>query len=709
MSYTPPLDAEVTAFVTTALLANGATFDSGVLDAGGKTQVQTEISASHDGTIDISFCADAGGTDVVRSLSIPYVAADGYQFFAAPAFVNFIKYEFTNTGGVTQTDFYYTTKFLTTALSPQLLTTNAFIAPAMVASLTRSISVGQDPNDVFTNTPHGGISNINSTDVPLIANDTYDGTFTDTSGYASTSIFVKADQDSAAGGLKIIHSSDGVTDERVISFTYLTAANPQGLVYMIPASTKYFRIQYVNGVTPNGVGGLIISIKNETSPQQTIALPVNLPIQAGTLSNVTKSVIVGKNDAGNYDNVPVDNQNHLEVNVSNPKTAYDELVVGNLSPVSQITFPYNINPDIVTKVVTAGGTAVQGNNMAVLNTSATLSSSCSLTSIKQIPYRAGLGHIARFACVFAGVPTVSLAYSGIGVGDAADGYGFLLGLGGFGISYRTNTAPTFIAQTAWNIDVLDGSGSLNNPSGMNLDINTGNSYQIAYGSGFGTVNFSVESDVSGDYVLVHTLALANTLTAPSVYNPTFPMRAEADNGNANDNLTISVASMSSFIEGKNSIEYSPGVINSQSGVEAYTGTDELEIITFFNKADVFGGTANNKVYCKILGISWLNELNKTAQVRLREEATGMAAGTFTDIGTNTSVVSYRTDGTGAVTGGKILFTAFAEKDGKGGIFVDLTDLNLTMTPGKKYTITAQNLGVAANANQFGTLLWTEDF
>ena len=195
MSYTPPLDAEETAFVTTALLASGATFDSGVLDADGKTQVQTEISASHDGTIDITFYSDAGGTDAVRTLSIPYVAANGYQFFAAPAFVNFIKYEFTNDAGVTQTDFYYTTKFLTTAISPQLLTTNAFVAPAMVATLNRSILGGQ-------------------------------------------------------------------------------------------------------------------------------------------------------NDAGNFNNVPLDNQNHLEVNVSNPKTSFDELMVANLSPVSQVTFPYNINTDI---------------------------------------------------------------------------------------------------------------------------------------------------------------------------------------------------------------------------------------------------------------------------------------------------------------------------------------------------------------------------
>ena len=155
MSYIPQILAEKTAFATTALLANGATYNSSTIDwdgdVNGYSQVQTEILASHDGTIDISFCSDSGFTDVARTISIPYTASDGYQFFAAPAFGNFIKYEFTNNGGVTQTDFYYTTKILTTAISPQLLTTGAFIASSMVATLGRNIIVGQDENGAFGN------------------------------------------------------------------------------------------------------------------------------------------------------------------------------------------------------------------------------------------------------------------------------------------------------------------------------------------------------------------------------------------------------------------------------------------------------------------------------------------------------------------------------------------------------------------------------
>tara|TARA_R110000851_G_scaffold145926_6_gene285458 strand:- start:2513 stop:3397 length:885 start_codon:yes stop_codon:yes gene_type:complete len=155
MSYIPSQQAETTAFKTTTFLGSGITYTSSTVDwdgdVKGYSQVQTEILASHDGTIAIDFCEDAAFTEVVRSLSIPYTAADGYQFFAAPAFGNFIKYKFTNNGGVTQTDFYYTTKILTTAISPQLLTTGAFIAPAMVATLGRNIIVGQDENGVFAN------------------------------------------------------------------------------------------------------------------------------------------------------------------------------------------------------------------------------------------------------------------------------------------------------------------------------------------------------------------------------------------------------------------------------------------------------------------------------------------------------------------------------------------------------------------------------
>jgi len=526
----------------------------------------------------------------------------------------------------------------------------------------------------------------------------------DLQGFTQVDTHIVSDVD---GTITVRWYSDAAGTDQVRLLTIPYAASNGFQLFAAPAFTPFVQYEYTNGAV--GQADFFYETKflhTALSPQ---ILGLDAFIASGMVSVLNRSILVAQNDAGSWNNVKSDNQQHLEVNVSNPKTAYDELNVANLSPVSQITWAYNINTAIVDVTEAAGGTATQASNMAVLNTSATTASTAIITSIEQIPYRAGQGHLARFSCMFVGAPTVGTAEMGIGVGDASDGYGFLRNSGGFNASYRTNGSTTNILQTAWNVDRLDGSGGALNPSGMTLDITKGNSYQIAYGSGFGTVNFSVESDVSGDYVLVHTLALANTLTAPSAFNPTFPMRAEATNGAGTDNLTLSVASMASFLEGPNAIPYSQGVLNSQSGVENGNFATEVEIITFFNKADVFGGTGNNKVYCRILGVSWLNECNKTAIVRLREEVTGLAAGTFTDVDVNTSVVSYRTDGTGTPAGGKTLFEGYGEKDGKGGIFIDLSSLNLIMTPGKKYTISAVCTLTATVKDQLATLLWQEDF
>jgi hypothetical protein len=320
MSYTPPLDAEVTAFVTTALLASGATFDSGVLDADGKTQVQTEINASHDGTIDISFCADSGCTDVVRSLSIPYTAADGYQFFAAPAFVNYIKYEFTNTTAATQTDFYYTTKFLTTGLSPQLLTTDAFIAPAMVTELGRNIQVGTNPSGTFTNAKVDGVG-FQTTD-DLATGATFSSDVIDAQGYTQVQTHIVSDQDGTLG-FKFCSTFDcsgttvGVDGvERYLSVPYVADNGFQ--LYAAPAFTPYVQYTFENtgtGTTTQlfyetklltkALSGQLLGLDAFIAPAMVANLGRN--IIAGVVGSTFKNVNVAEttNDAGTYHNLHV--------------------------------------------------------------------------------------------------------------------------------------------------------------------------------------------------------------------------------------------------------------------------------------------------------------------------------------------------------------------------------------------------------------------
>lgn len=141
MTYIPAAPTKI-AFSTYALLGNGATYDSGYISLLGYSQVQTDILSNVDGTITIQFCRDAAGADVLRTLVIPYVGGSGYQMFSAPAFTPYVRYQFT-CDAAGQTDFYFDTKILNTALSPQVLGLDSFISPQMVGTVGRSILVGR--------------------------------------------------------------------------------------------------------------------------------------------------------------------------------------------------------------------------------------------------------------------------------------------------------------------------------------------------------------------------------------------------------------------------------------------------------------------------------------------------------------------------------------------------------------------------------------
>jgi hypothetical protein len=137
-------------FETSALLGNGATYDSGVLDLRNWQQVQTHVLSDVNGTVVVDFIRDSGGTDVLRTLTIPYIGGSGYQTFSAPAFTPYVRYRFT-ADEAGQTDFYFNTKVLKTSLSGQVLATDAFISPLMVANLGRNIIVGKTSGGRYNN------------------------------------------------------------------------------------------------------------------------------------------------------------------------------------------------------------------------------------------------------------------------------------------------------------------------------------------------------------------------------------------------------------------------------------------------------------------------------------------------------------------------------------------------------------------------------
>lgn len=137
-------------FSDNALLGVSGVFTSAILKIENWQQVQTNIISDVSGTLTIEFMRDSGGTDILRTLTIPYVGGSGFQMFSAPCFTPYVKYTYTN-GSIGQADFYLDTKGLKSGLSPQVLGTDAFISPAMVATLGRSVLVGKTIKGTYEN------------------------------------------------------------------------------------------------------------------------------------------------------------------------------------------------------------------------------------------------------------------------------------------------------------------------------------------------------------------------------------------------------------------------------------------------------------------------------------------------------------------------------------------------------------------------------
>lgn len=130
-------------------VAVGQIYKSNILDLQGFTQVQTEIMSKSDGRLKIYFYNYSLGSNIIKNLNIPYVAADGYQLYGTPTFSHYVRYDFVNTNNSFISNIFYETKFLTKSVSAQILGLNAYISDTMTANLGRNINVGKTNDSNF--------------------------------------------------------------------------------------------------------------------------------------------------------------------------------------------------------------------------------------------------------------------------------------------------------------------------------------------------------------------------------------------------------------------------------------------------------------------------------------------------------------------------------------------------------------------------------
>lgn len=264
-----------------------------------------------------------------------------------------------------------------------------------------------------------------------------------------------------------------------------------------------------------------------------------------------------------------------------------------------------------------------------------------------------------------------------------------------------NSTDTWVPQSEWNGDRLDGAGA----SGFTLDPAKGNVYQI--GSqylGFGVVQMQVETTTATannpTWTTVHTFKFPNTRTGTIYSQPSFPFTLLAYSLGSTTNLSISTASAAGFVEGD---VYLTGPRFTARGTVTDTGSAAYRPIVTVRNNWAHATRANQSV-------SYLRSVNCAAKhtqpvdVFLIRNAV-LTGPNFTAHSANSACAS---DTTATVAtfadAGQLIWSGSLGETGE--IATQFAD-DITLQPGETVTLAARTTtGTAAYVS--GGIVWRED-
>lgn len=207
---------------------------------------------------------------------------------------------------------------------------------------------------------------------------------------------------------------------------------------------------------------------------------------------------------------------------------------------SQLT--YADNPLVWDTQLTSGGTAVHSvDESAVTMTVTGTSGSKVVRQTKRYwLYRAGQSH--KIALTFAdGVQATNIRQR-VGYFDDDNGVFFQITESAKAFVCRSNVTgspvDTTVAQTAWNLDRLDGTGGVANPSGITLNI--ANAQQPHFDlQWLGVGRVRVGFDIGGQLIYVHEFNFTNIIVGvPYMSTGTLPVRYEIESIGASAGATL---------------------------------------------------------------------------------------------------------------------------------------------------------------------------
>lgn len=346
-------------------------------------------------------------------------------------------------------------------------------------------------------------------------------------------------------------------------------------------------------------------------------------------------------------------------------------------------------------------TLTQGSAMMKLEASADTTVTSTISSKKSVNYSPGHEIMTMFTAMF---PTAGASSSGgayydryIGMFNATNGFGIGERKGTFGIQYLKNGTSTFIPQTSFNLDQLDGTGQ----SGMIIDWSKLNIFYISFGwLGAAPIEFGV-ADEGGNWVTFHHIRYPNLQTSPSIHNPSLPIAMSVSKSNSDTGLlSIQTASWDATITGH---EQAIRTHTTTRNTVTVDGNTLVPILTLRNRTTFVGKASTARMRILFLNFAAQDTTNKLIRVQLLKEAT-LDSTNYSNINDLHSIAEVDTSATSFSETGTLIFQASTQNGSE--LWLKSNGLNVELYPGETLSIGAAEEGTGTATTDF-SITWEE--
>ena len=351
-------------------------------------------------------------------------------------------------------------------------------------------------------------------------------------------------------------------------------------------------------------------------------------------------------------------------------------------------FHYNVNTRTLTVTNANGGTASVQNDMLKLSSSTATNGSSKIETKRPIRYRPGKEAFAYFTAMWDN-EGVAGAKQRIGIWDGNDGYYIGFNDTDFVVGYSQEGTDTEVTLTN-----LNGETTYINQ----LDFTKLNIFKISFGW-LGTAPCTFEFMGSDHkWHILHIIEFQNTLTRPSITNPSLPFTADVTKTSGATDVIMRSASWFGGVNG----ETDNAGDRYDTGTVSATNVSAEAVLIHFQNVSTFQ-SKTNRVEAEGVRVSIASEGTKTGKVKIYKNLS-ISGASWSNIDATNSVLQTSTAGTVTPDNANLLFEYNLGR--QDSIVDDIQDMNLIIEPGDTITITGQS---AANMDFDFTARWKEHF